>query len=82
MAAPSILSYGSNTLDSLTSRCRPKVKIDLVGQKQGFVSSYTTGDRIDGNTLITVDHDTSFDEIEISFEGGFVFLCLNSLAAV
>ncbi|OJJ40234.1 hypothetical protein ASPWEDRAFT_47105 [Aspergillus wentii DTO 134E9] len=67
--AASILTRGSSTLESLTKRSRPQVQIDLAGQKQGLVNSYTTGDRIVGTVNITVDHDVRFDEIDITLEG-------------
>lgn len=47
----------------------PKVSIDLTGQQDGFVCSYSTWDRIEGTAIVEVDHDTWFDDIEIVFEG-------------
>ncbi|OOQ87026.1 arrestin (or S-antigen), N-terminal domain protein [Penicillium brasilianum] len=69
MAARSIMSHGSETLDVFTRRSQPKIEIELVGQKPGLVNSYTTGDQIEGNVKITVDADTRFDEVEITFQG-------------
>lgn len=67
--APSIITRGSDALDSFTRRSRPRVAINLDGQKDGFVNSYTTLDAIKGTVTVTVDHDTRFDDIEIAFEG-------------
>lgn len=47
-------------------RRRPRIQIDL---DQPSVYTYTTGDRIDGTVSVSVDHDVSFDEMEITFEG-------------
>ena len=67
--ATSVLSRGSVSLDAWIRRSAPKVEINLSGQKPGFVSSYTTGDQIDGTAIITVDHGMRFDEIEIVLQG-------------
>ncbi|KAE8417719.1 hypothetical protein BDV36DRAFT_256232 [Aspergillus pseudocaelatus] len=64
----SFVTRSSSTLESLT-QSRPKVDIELTGQTEGFVSSYTTKDRIEGTAVITVDRDTRFDDVEITFEG-------------
>ncbi|KNG87559.1 arrestin (or S-antigen), N-terminal domain protein [Aspergillus nomiae NRRL 13137] len=64
----SFVTRSSSTLESLT-QSRPKVDIELSGQTEGLVSSYTTKDRIEGTAVITVDRDTRFDEVEITFEG-------------
>lgn len=64
----SFVTRSSSTLESLT-QSRPKVNIELAGQTEGLVNSYTTKDRIEGTAVITVDHDTRFDEVEITFEG-------------
>ncbi|KAE8348717.1 hypothetical protein BDV28DRAFT_80050 [Aspergillus coremiiformis] len=64
----SFVTRGSSTLESLTHG-RPKVDINLVGQTDGLVNSYTTKDRIEGTAVITVDRDTRFDDVEITFEG-------------
>lgn len=69
MVATSVISRGSETLDVFTRRSQPKIEINLVGQKPGLVSSYTTGDQIDGTVDVTVDHETRFDEIEIVLQG-------------
>ncbi|KAJ5087024.1 hypothetical protein NUU61_008331 [Penicillium alfredii] len=69
MAAMSIASSGSDTLDAWTKRSQPKIEIELMGQTPGLVSSYTTGDHIDGTATITVSQETRFDEIEIIFQG-------------
>lgn len=68
VTAPSIISRGSGALDSFR-RSRPHVSIELAEQKDGLVNSYTTLDQINGEVVITVDHDISFDNVEISFEG-------------
>ncbi|CAG7916327.1 unnamed protein product [Penicillium olsonii] len=68
-AATSILSSGSEKLDAWTRRAQPKVEIDLAGQKQGHVNSYTTGESVEGIVNITAEHDTRFEEVEIVLEG-------------
>ncbi|PYH89676.1 S-antigen, N-terminal domain protein [Aspergillus ellipticus CBS 707.79] len=67
--AASIITRGSSSLAAFTVRSRPTVDISLVDQKEGLVPSYTTGDTIEGTATVTVDHDTRFDELEITFEG-------------
>jgi hypothetical protein len=67
--AASIITRGSSSLDSLTGRSRPKIQIDLANQPEGLVSSYTTKDHIEGTVTIKVDHDTRFEDVEITFEG-------------
>ncbi|CAI7572963.1 unnamed protein product [Penicillium glandicola] len=67
--ATSILSSGSERLDTWSRRSQPKIEIYLAGQTPGHVNSYTTGESIDGNVTVTVDYETRFDEIEILFEG-------------
>ncbi|KAB8274472.1 hypothetical protein BDV30DRAFT_225872 [Aspergillus minisclerotigenes] len=47
---------------------RPRICIDLSGQKEGPVSSYTTSDKIEGTATIITDHDTKYDHIKITFE--------------
>jgi hypothetical protein len=66
--ASSFVTRSSSTLESLT-HSRPKVDIELVGQTEGLVNSYTTKDRIEGTAIVTVDRDTRFDDVEITFEG-------------
>ncbi|CAG8197933.1 unnamed protein product [Penicillium olsonii] len=68
-AATSILSSGSEKLDAWTRRAQPKVEIDLAGQKQGHVNSYTTGESVEGIVNITAEHDTRFEVVEIVLEG-------------
>ena len=67
--ATSIISSGSDRLDTWTRRSKPKIEIYLVGQTPGHVNSYTTAESIDGTVTVTVEHETRFDEIEILFEG-------------
>jgi hypothetical protein len=69
MAPSSFIARSANTFDSLTRRSRPRVGIDLLGQEDGVVTSYTTRDRIDGVVSIAVDQDTSFQDVDITFEG-------------
>lgn len=52
-------------------RSRPEIEIRLVGQKPQLVNSYTTGDQIEGTAIITVEHETPFDEVEIVLQGKF-----------
>ncbi|EAW06965.1 arrestin (or S-antigen), N-terminal domain protein [Aspergillus clavatus NRRL 1] len=67
--AASILTRGSSSLEAITGRSRPKIQIELAGETNGLVSSYTTKDHIEGTATITVDRDTRFEEVEITFEG-------------
>ncbi|KAF9886853.1 hypothetical protein FE257_010976 [Aspergillus nanangensis] len=67
--AASVVSRSSSSFDTFAYRSRPKVTIELAGQKDGLVNSYTTGDCIEGSVTVTAEHDTRFDEIEITFEG-------------
>lgn len=69
MAAISIVSRGSESLDAFIRRSQPKIEIDLAGQEKGLVSSFTTGDTLEGTVLITVQHETRFDEVEIVLQG-------------
>ena len=56
---------------SLVKTSRPRVDIELTGQESGFVPSYTTWDRIHGTATVEADRDTYFDDIVITFQGGF-----------
>lgn len=69
MAPTSSISRGSDTLDVFTRRSQPKIEIELIGQKPGLVNSYTTGDQIEGTAIVTVEHETRFDEVEIILQG-------------
>lgn len=67
---PSSLSTrGSSSLEAITHYARPKINIELSNQADGLVKSYTSKDRIEGIATVTVDRDTRFDEIDITFEG-------------
>ncbi|PLB41034.1 arrestin (or S-antigen), N-terminal domain protein [Aspergillus candidus] len=67
---PSSLSTrGSSSLETFTNYARPKINIELVNQADGLVNSYTSKDRIEGTAMVTVDRDTRFDEVDITFEG-------------
>ncbi|KAJ5516918.1 hypothetical protein N7527_008478 [Penicillium freii] len=68
MGVTSIISRDSDTL-AWTRPSQPKIDIQLVGQQPRIVNSYTTGDQINGTAIITVEHETPFDEIEIVLEG-------------
>lgn len=72
-AATSIISRGPETLDVFTRRSQPKIELNLVGQKPGFINSYTTGDLIEGTAIITVDQVTRFDEVEIVLQGTILY---------
>ncbi|KAL1991113.1 hypothetical protein VTN49DRAFT_5617 [Thermomyces lanuginosus] len=63
-------AIGSNAVESIT-RHMSRVKVDIVlhDQPSGFVVSYTTGDRIKGEVIITAEQDTKFDAVDITFEG-------------
>ncbi|CAL5874319.1 uncharacterized protein PFLUO_LOCUS8615 [Penicillium psychrofluorescens] len=69
MAAVSVLSRGSSSLDILSKRLRPSIDIHLEGQTPGLVNSYTTGDHIEGTVTVSADLDTRFDEVEIVLQG-------------
>ncbi|PWY94510.1 hypothetical protein BO94DRAFT_581902 [Aspergillus sclerotioniger CBS 115572] len=69
MTTPSILTRGSSSLAAFAVRGRPKVDIVVANQQDGLVPSHTTGDTIEGTVTITTDHDTRFDELEVTFEG-------------
>lgn len=58
-----------NTLETLARRARLKIGIDLADKPTGFVASYTTLDKIEGEVTIEADQDTRFDSVEITFEG-------------
>lgn len=62
-------SLVANTLETLARRSRLKIGIDLADQPTGFVASYTTRDKIEGEVTIEADQDTRFDSVEITFEG-------------
>ncbi|KAE8323637.1 hypothetical protein BDV39DRAFT_217619 [Aspergillus sergii] len=53
---------------------RPDVHIELAGQTERCPNSYTTGDIIEGAVSIGVDCETSFDELNIIFEGNFALI--------
>lgn len=74
MSTSSFVARSTSTFESLTKRSRPKVGIDLVDQKDGFVASYTTGDKIEGEVTVTAEHDIQFDDINITFEGNVMWL--------
>ena len=67
--AASIVSRGSDGFNPFAPRGNPKIEIELLGQMEGRVKAYTTGDKIEGVVKITVDHDTRFDEVEIALQG-------------
>ncbi|KAL2001015.1 hypothetical protein VTN02DRAFT_2346 [Thermoascus thermophilus] len=67
--ASSLITHRAGTLESLTKRPRPRIGIDLLGQTDGLVNSYTTWDTIRGDVTVAVEHDTPFDDVEITFEG-------------
>ncbi|KAJ5588973.1 hypothetical protein N7537_011651 [Penicillium hordei] len=68
MGMTPIISRNSDTL-SWTRPSQPKIEIQLVGQQPRIVNSYTTGDQINGTAIITVEHETPFDEVEIVLQG-------------
>jgi hypothetical protein len=72
MPGPSLITRGANTFDSLTKRSRPKVGINLANQSDGFVASYTTFDKIEGEITVDVEQNTPFQSIEIAFDGEFL----------
>lgn len=68
MRMASIISGDSDTF-AWTRPLHPKIEIQLVGQQPHIVNSYTTGDQINGTAIITVEHETPFDEVEIVLQG-------------
>jgi hypothetical protein len=69
MAAASFINRSAATLESWTRRSRPQIGIDLIGQADGLVASYTTRDPIRGLVSIAGDQDFSFHDVAITFEG-------------
>lgn len=71
-----------NVISELWFTRRPRICIDLRGQKEGPVSSYTTSDKIEGTATIIADHDTKYDHIKITFEGATrpPFLAIKGMA--
>lgn len=69
MVAPSTTSQGTSPLDLFYRKSKPVIGIELEGQKDGFVSSYTTSDKIQGVVTVTSEYDMRFDNISITFEG-------------
>jgi hypothetical protein len=60
----------SAALQSFSLRKTSDVDIILDDEdEQSFVSSYTTLDKISGHVMIKCGKNTSFHELEISFEG-------------
>jgi hypothetical protein len=80
MVAPSFNSHGTSPLDLFYRRTKPVIGIELEGQRDGFVSSYTTLDRIRGVVTVTADYDMRFDDISITFEGMVVTCAPSSVA--
>lgn len=68
MATSSFLGRADG-FNILERKARPKISIDLAGQRDGVANSYTTLDQIEGEVTITVDRDVTFDKLEITFEG-------------
>ncbi|KAE8409040.1 hypothetical protein BDV37DRAFT_268195 [Aspergillus pseudonomiae] len=69
------------TLQSLGWNTRLDLHIELAGQTEQCPNSYTTGDVIEGAVSIGVDCETSFDELDIIFEGNFTpFLPVTGLS--
>lgn len=67
--AMSLFPRRPDALDQLGRRARPKITINLTGQRQGVANSYTTLDRIPGEVTIKVEYEITFDKLEITFEG-------------
>jgi hypothetical protein len=60
----------STALQSFSSRRRNEIDIVLDDEDDcSFVSSYTTLDKISGQVIIKCEKDTSFHDLEITFEG-------------
>jgi hypothetical protein len=69
MATASFISRRSSALESLNRRCRPTIDIKLSDDQIGYISSYTTLDKIQGEVTLTSEYDIRFDEVSITFEG-------------
>ncbi|KKK13684.1 hypothetical protein P175DRAFT_0444424 [Aspergillus ochraceoroseus IBT 24754] len=65
----STLSRGSRSFEVFARLARPNITIELKHEAEGIAHSYTTGDQIQGTVIVTAEHLTSFDEIEIKLEG-------------
>lgn len=77
VAQSSLSSAGTSPLDMFYRKSKPVIDIELQGQKEGFVSAYSTLDKIQGVATVTSEYDMKFDDIRITFEG--MILCLSSL---
>ncbi|KAF9891465.1 hypothetical protein FE257_003931 [Aspergillus nanangensis] len=60
-----LTSIGSCSLASAFKGSNPKIAIELSDPKQ----RYTTWDQIEGTVTVTVDNETTFDDVDITFEG-------------
>lgn len=69
MVGSSVASHGTSPLDLFYRKSKPVIGIELEGQKEGFVSSFSTLDKIQGVVTVTSEYDMSFDDISITFEG-------------
>jgi hypothetical protein len=47
----------------------PQVKIEINGDKDGEKRTFTTGDLIEGNAIISVTRETDLGHVDITFEG-------------
>ena len=71
MPGSSLISRGASTFEALTNRSRPKININLVNDVAGFVTSYTTFDKIQGEVTVEVEQSTALHSIEIALDGEF-----------
>ena len=55
---------------SLAHMGRPRVNVTLQDRVGPPGSSYTTGDHMQGEVVVTTPHDARFDGLEICLEGG------------
>lgn len=47
----------------------PQVKIEINGDKDGEKRTFTTGDFIEGNVIISVTRETDLGHVDITLEG-------------
>ncbi|OJJ30099.1 hypothetical protein ASPWEDRAFT_120444 [Aspergillus wentii DTO 134E9] len=68
-AAAALFTSGSFFLNQITRKSRSEIVIDISNTNSKCLPCFTTADQIEGTVTITPDHDISFDEVRISFQG-------------
>ncbi|KAI9858220.1 MAG: hypothetical protein M1824_004390 [Vezdaea acicularis] len=54
---------------SLVQKSKPDIQILLNNREGSSISTFSTGDKIEGEVLMTAPHDCRFDDISVTFEG-------------